>query len=304
MNWPKQPANTGIPPGSGVYSPDNRFVFYRNRRYLNGISYLHPVDDQESERQDQEHYYLKALYRASTIVPLDNPAFILDIGCGNGRWAMEMASDFTNARVVGIDLLPTSALPSNRPVPHNYQALAANILDPLPFADKIFDFVHMRSMIGAIPIAHWHKVVQELHRVTRLGGWIELVEQGPISRPTDSYHIIQGWLIKLMDIFGLDLFQGPQIALALDGVGCAYINARQVYAPIRQAAIRGTDPTQSLPAISFFNMLEGIRPLLEAYRIVTSNKWERTLSALHAELAYSLGESALHYFAAAGQRTR
>ncbi|CAG8583807.1 1855_t:CDS:2, partial [Diversispora eburnea] len=71
----------------------------------------------------------------------------------------------------------------------NAKFLQANILDGLPFLDDTFDFVNMRLLITAFTITEWEqKVIPELIRVTRGGGWIEFMEsdiqyhnQGPTT---------------------------------------------------------------------------------------------------------------------------
>lgn len=60
----------------------------------------------------------------------------------------------------------------------NYTFVQGNILEQLPFAPMSFDFIHQRMLNFGIPRDKWQHVLQELLRVTRLGGWIELMEWG------------------------------------------------------------------------------------------------------------------------------
>lgn len=46
----------------------------------------------------------------------------------------------------------------------------------LPFPDAAFHFVHQRLLFLGIPVAAWPAAVREMVRVTRPGGWVELVE--------------------------------------------------------------------------------------------------------------------------------
>jgi SAM-dependent methyltransferase len=57
-----------------------------------------------------------------------------------------------------------------------YAFVAGNILEGHPFPDAIFDFVHQRLLFFAIPGDRWQSVIDELCRVTRPGGWVEVVE--------------------------------------------------------------------------------------------------------------------------------
>ncbi|HEY4385440.1 MAG TPA: class I SAM-dependent methyltransferase, partial [Ktedonobacteraceae bacterium] len=53
-----------------------------------------------------------------------------------------------------------------------------DVLNGLPFPDRQFDYVHQRLLVAALPATHWPTVIHELVRVTRPGGWIELLEIG------------------------------------------------------------------------------------------------------------------------------
>jgi hypothetical protein len=74
---------------------------------------------------------------------------------------------------VGVDLVPGK--PDSPP---RYRYVKGNVLHGLPFAGDRFDFVHQRFLVTGLPLAFWGSVVRELSRVTRPGGWVELVE-GP-----------------------------------------------------------------------------------------------------------------------------
>ncbi len=90
---------------------------------------------------------------------------------------MEMAQEFPHAELLGIDL--TSSAQHLAECPPHCQFQVGNVLNGLPFEDEIFDFVHQRLLMFAIPQACWPSVIAELVRVTQRGGWIELVEVSP-----------------------------------------------------------------------------------------------------------------------------
>src|SRR5260221_228083 len=106
-------------------------------------------------------------------LPQARAALILDSGSGSGQWGFDTCDDFPEARVVGVDLVPSKP---GRPA--RYRFVKGNLLGGLPFADDQFDFVHQRLLVAGIPLTAWPAVVSELARVTRPGGWVELVE-GP-----------------------------------------------------------------------------------------------------------------------------
>src|SRR6185437_8925235 len=49
------------------------------------------------------HILGQAMQQAVT-TPINPPQRILDVGCGNGRWAVELARQFPQAAVTGVDI--------------------------------------------------------------------------------------------------------------------------------------------------------------------------------------------------------
>ncbi|RUP45049.1 S-adenosyl-L-methionine-dependent methyltransferase [Jimgerdemannia flammicorona] len=99
---------------------------------------------------------------------------ILLPSCGPETWATELARKYPSSRVTAIDLVETAGPRPDRPP--NYQFLIADALQPLPFPDNTFDFVHMRLMSHAFSAADWKPVLKELKRVMKPGGWIQMIE--------------------------------------------------------------------------------------------------------------------------------
>lgn len=59
----------------------------------------------EQERLDLHHeVFFDLLHGKHHLAPLENPERILDIGTGTGIWAMDVAVDYPEAEVIGIDL--------------------------------------------------------------------------------------------------------------------------------------------------------------------------------------------------------
>ncbi|HZV50718.1 MAG TPA: class I SAM-dependent methyltransferase [Candidatus Dormibacteraeota bacterium] len=151
----------------------------RGRPAPEGDRYLFPREPRELDRLDVQHYALREALGANYLAPLRHPASILDVGSGTGRWACDLCGEFPGALVVGFDLVPGRG---DRPV--NYRFVRGNVLHGLPFLEGSFDFVHQRLLAASgIPLTSWSGVVGELVRVTRPGGWVELVEVDPWLEP-------------------------------------------------------------------------------------------------------------------------
>ena len=135
------------------------------------VRYLLPRHPGEIDRLDIQHYALRETMGANFLAPVDSPQRLLDVGCGTGQWGFEACLQFPDALVVGLDLV---AGKPNRP--SRYHWVKANLLQGLPFVQDQFDFVHQRLLVTGVPVASWPPVVAEFVRVTRPGGWVELVE--------------------------------------------------------------------------------------------------------------------------------
>lgn len=144
------------------------------RRFLEESAYLLPKDAQEENRLNFQHYALTLTLGNHYLAPLPpGVRVIVDSGTGTRIWCVEMARAFPQSLVLGFDIDP--ALFGTRP-PDNCLLRAGNILSGLPLPEQFADFTHQRFLVLALPDERWPGVVRELVRVTRAGGWLELVE--------------------------------------------------------------------------------------------------------------------------------
>jgi ubiquinone/menaquinone biosynthesis C-methylase UbiE len=159
-----------------------------------------PKDLSEVSRLDFQHYALRATLKGNHLAPLEKPTHVLDVGCGTGQWCYEMCAEFPAAQVTGFDL--EAGKPAS---PVNYHFVPGNVLDGLPFPDNSFAYVHQRLLVTALPLTAWTVEVKELARVTRPGGWIELIEGGgeiaPLGPATQRLFSLMS---QLAAIRGLD----------------------------------------------------------------------------------------------------
>jgi SAM-dependent methyltransferase len=135
------------------------------------VPYLLPRHASEVDRLDVQHYALRETLGVNHLAPIESPGRVLDVGCGTGQWAFELCESHPDALVVGLDLVP-----SKPQQPPGYRWVKANLLQGLPFAGNQFDFVYQRLLVVGVPLDSWPEAVAELVRVTRPGGWVELVE--------------------------------------------------------------------------------------------------------------------------------
>jgi SAM-dependent methyltransferase len=104
-------------------------------------------------------------------------AYILDAGCGTGEISERLARMFTDARLLGVDVIDAHL--------QRARARCAAFGDRTRFEhrsifelglpDGTFDLAVCRHVLQAIP--HPERVIAELARVTRRGGWLHLIAE-------------------------------------------------------------------------------------------------------------------------------
>jgi SAM-dependent methyltransferase len=104
---------------------------------------------------------------------------LLDVACGPGGWALEVAQIFPDVEVTGIDIsqgmIDYANVQARASQLENAHFQVANAMEPFAFPDNSFDLVNARHLEGVIPTAAWHALLKEMVRVTRPGGTIRLV---------------------------------------------------------------------------------------------------------------------------------
>lgn len=284
-----------------VNTPYGSFRILGGRLHVAGVPYTLPKDDEEIHRLDFQHYMLRFALGGNYTAPIGSPHSVLDVGTGSGRWAAEMAALFPAADVVGVDVVPPppDVESKGEPRPANYRFVAGNILEGLPFADASFDFVHQRLLIGALPADSWANVVRELIRVTRPGGWVELVE-GNIwpENGGPALETLSGWVSEAAARRGIDGRLCSHIGEMLKQAGMVEVSQREIRLPLgRQHGRLG-----AMMETNHLALFEGLKGLIVAAGIASGQEFEQMQAAARRDIAEG-NASALVYIAA-GQRVR
>ena len=155
-------------------------------------------------------------------------ASILDAGCGTGEAASRLAELFPRARVLGVDIIDAHLdLARSR-----YARLAPRLsfdhqsVYELAAPDASYDLTVCRHVIHAIP--HADRVLAELKRVTRRGGWLHLIAedygmlhfQHGTPDPQEFWNVAPG---AFGTATGTDLFVGRNVFGLLAAMGMADI---------------------------------------------------------------------------------
>lgn len=181
------------------------------RKYY--ASYIFPSDNDEVDRLTVQHYIFQHIWESNFSSPvkdlLKSGAKVLDVGCGPGVWVLEMADKYRDSTFTGIDIV------ANFPQmikPENTNFFTGEV-KRLPFEDNTFDFVYMRFMMFAITMDDWPEAIDELVRVCKPDGWIEIMERDILWY--NETEIVRNWRTRIVDKLreekGIELIITPHI---------------------------------------------------------------------------------------------
>ncbi|CAO3615525.1 unnamed protein product [Cunninghamella blakesleeana] len=197
----------------------NNTIIIDGRQFHNTDSiYYLPNDEEELDRLVGQHFAMKSLFdgynfnsRVKDYVTLDHGAKILDCGCGPGTWIMDVATEYPNCQLTGLDmcdLFPTSI----RPVNVNFEV--GNVLKGLPYPDNTFDFINFRFFILVLRKYEWEIALKELYRVLKPGGCLESMECDQHVLGNDIFNWAGSKITELM----VELDQEPYIVQKLPDI--------------------------------------------------------------------------------------
>lgn len=128
----------------------------------------------------------------------EDPSFhhVLDLACGPGGWALNVARLLPNAQITGGDISKlmiryASATAKARGL-HNAHFTTMNIQERFPFADNSFDLINARYLVAVLTPKVWPAMLRETCRVCEPGGTIRLTEtEMPITNSPAFEQITQ-----------------------------------------------------------------------------------------------------------------
>ncbi|CAH1760767.1 14307_t:CDS:10 [Entrophospora sp. SA101] len=149
------------------------------------------VDDPELDNFQKQHNILKYVWQSNFSSPVEptlkSGGKALDVGVG--IWAADVGQEYPSASITGVDIVPD--FPKDHP--SNVKFEKADVLKGLPFEDNSFDLVHQK--FGAFAFTEQQfkdKIIDEYVRITKPGGWIELMEfDQTVVNPGETYKKFQ-----------------------------------------------------------------------------------------------------------------
>lgn len=248
--------------------------------------YLFGEGDAEISRLDMQHFMFRLEFGDDFTAPLSNPAAILDVACGTGRWARDMARRFPGAAVIGFDInreqidrALLGAAENGDTLPKNCAFVVGDALHPFDFADQRFDFVMARATSAFIPISTYQFVVNEMVRVTRPGGWIELRDFSLVRSQSQALTTMTERFASMTAARGSYPGAGPYLLEYLRGAGLRDAQVKTVTVRSGPQASRGG----RLMMTDYLAVMERLTPVIVRSGLASQSEWDQLLAQARQE---------------------
>ncbi|KAF8952275.1 hypothetical protein BGZ46_003595, partial [Entomortierella lignicola] len=177
----------------------------------------------------------------------------------------EMAKEFPNATVYGIDINPELFPSAHQPVPSNCLFTQSNLLTRLSFPEKYFDFVYQRFLYLGLTIDDWPVALKELKRVMKPGAWIELFEPCMrVHRSGARTREVMRWCSRLLqEERGLDFdFAGEKMKRLCESeeIGFENVKLERLSIPVGQWGGRVGQAMAENMVLIFQNLQSALMP--------------------------------------------
>jgi len=191
----------------------------------------HPSTYVVQDRSNQEELRRLQIQDRTTTASMDgvlaeqpDPAIfrrVLDVGCGPGGWLIAAAQTYpTMHLLVGVDVSRTFVEYARQQaeagqVSDRVEFHVMDALRMLEFPAGFFDLVNLRAGMSWLRTWDWRKLLQEVRRVTRVGGTVRVTEFEVVPQSTSPA------LTRLCTLFVQALYHaGHLFAPESSGITC------------------------------------------------------------------------------------
>ncbi|KAJ5334059.1 uncharacterized protein N7506_007842 [Penicillium brevicompactum] len=244
-------------PDSQTTELDREFldtVTVESREYqkysLDHRTYFGPIDEEEAQRlEDQQQVFQRIFDNRLIFPPIHQLERVLDCGHGSASWAVEVAEEYPECEVIGVDIAPHM---SPEDVPNNLWLQVDDLNRRFTFPANHFDLVHSRLLATGINRSRWpsylHDIVrcdpyqpgltQAVLRVLKRGGWVQMVEiyfnvQSDNGSLTDE-HALRKWSIQYLRALEdrKDLRIGSKLRNLMTEAGFVEVDTKMIPLPL------------------------------------------------------------------------
>ncbi|KAI9480860.1 MAG: S-adenosyl-L-methionine-dependent methyltransferase [Benjaminiella poitrasii] len=246
-------------------------------------------DEREYDRQLRQHYVLKHVLNGNIHVPIatDKSITILDSACGAGFWTLDMARSYPNAQVIGLDAFQTEDSKQTNGYANatiwvpNIVYKYGDLTTHLSLPDNYLDVIFQRDTMSIMPHERWPFLLDELIRIAKPGGYIELVEYDfNIRDPGPVLALVNEWYKIASTSVGVNPRETMQLKSMLLSAGFQNIQEKVISIPI------GEWPTDEVEREKGFLYKQVVKALFKSMKAwwtselaVTEHEYDKVINA-------------------------
>ena len=150
----------------------------------NSAAYISSVEKDDACVRSASHQYFTTVSGGlvANAVEMQQVSTVVDVGCSEGGWVLDLALQYPRVHVTGIDRDEHALSEATRFARFhgisNATFLPMDATAGLRFADNTFDLIHMRAAQFLYDTG-FNSIMREFTRILRPGGWINFVEFEP-----------------------------------------------------------------------------------------------------------------------------
>lgn len=128
---------------------------------------------------------------------------VLDVACGPGGWALEVAQRYPHTQIVALDIDRTqidyARTQAQAQGLDNAHFRVMDATKPLKFPDASFDYINARLLFSFLLPAAWPRLLQECRRILRPGGFVRLTEcEAAFTCHAPSFAQLESYLMEAL----------------------------------------------------------------------------------------------------------
>ncbi|KAI8096384.1 uncharacterized protein BX664DRAFT_355752 [Halteromyces radiatus] len=196
---------------------------------------LNHIRESVNDKQRRTHYFLKRVWNGNYLVPLQDPSLFIQWSSSTGIWCFEMALEFPNTKVIGVDELRPERMASSLP---NLNIRQSHLYEPgggmRQFENNSTDLIAIRDeFMYMVPDDQWEILLTEFYRVLKPGGYLEIFGQNFAFLSTGSAgNKLNGWINHLATSTGVATDFPKSLKGHCDKIGFQNAELREVELPI------------------------------------------------------------------------
>ncbi|KAI7857302.1 hypothetical protein BDC45DRAFT_500878 [Circinella umbellata] len=194
--------------------------------------------DGEMDYQQRKHFLLKRIWGSIYQAKIRDPKLIVNWMSSTGNWEREMAKEFPNAKIIGLDYKPITLSTNQGNITFHQLEVKSYCQSGIhgleKFDENTVDFLvlHEVWIIGS-HMDQWARVLNQAFRILRPNGWLEIYNnECPIVSGGPAMDQVEHWMSFTKEKFGINPKQLSNMTDMLKDIGFKNISSKAVELPV------------------------------------------------------------------------